>query len=113
MKNRENTANPTPHSGGADGDLLPGGALLRGKVVSRNRRQTQSKDGKARFMIALSIMATQGLFVVQRWSDVALPPDLPVVGQQVELPVRVSAYLQAGVPKVRYVWDNADDSHSF
>ncbi len=68
---------------------------------------------RANIPIALSILAAQGVYVVQRWSDVALPPDLPVVGQQVELPVRVSAYLQAGVPRVRYVWETADDSHSF
>ena len=113
MRSKESTVSPTSNNQGAVGDLLPGGPVLRGKVLSRNRRQTQSKDGKARFMIALSIMATQGVFVVQRWSDVALPPDLPVVGQQVELPVRVSAYVQAGVPKVRFVWDNVDDTHSF
>jgi hypothetical protein len=51
-----------------------------------------SKDGTTRFMISLSILAGQGLFMVQRWADEPTPKDLPhfppcrirLLGQQTE-----------------------------
>ena len=66
--------------------------MIRGKVLCRTRRETKGSDGKALFIITLSILATQGVFVVQRWADVPIPKELPFVGEQVELPIRISAY---------------------
>lgn len=51
--------------------------------------------------------------MVERWSDTPMPADLPVVGQDVELPVQIGAYLQGGVPKVRLVWAHAQDENAF
>jgi hypothetical protein len=50
---------------------------------------------------------------VQKTTEEATPGDLPVVGQEVEMPVRISAYLQAGVPKVRLAWADAESSGAF
>ena len=41
------------------------------------------------------------------------PKDLPVVGQQVELPIHLAAYVQGGVAKVRLVWEADEASNSF
>jgi hypothetical protein len=92
---------------------FPPGAVIIGKVLCRTRRESKSKDGTTRFMISLSILAQQGVFVVQRWADEALPKDIPVVGQDVQLPVRIDAYLQAGVPKVRLVWADGGSTETF
>ena len=59
------------------------------------------------------MLAQQGVFLVERWSDTPMPADLPVVGQDVELPVQIGAYLQGGVPKVRLVWAHAQDENAF
>ena len=80
------------------------GCLVRGKVLSRARREVKNKLGETRFMITLSLAGSTGAYVIQRWSDDALPQDVPVVGQDVEIPVALTAYLQAGVPKVRMSW---------
>jgi hypothetical protein len=97
----------------ADQEPFPPGAVIRGKVLCRTRRQTKAKDGRTLFIISLSILASHGIFEVQRWAEEAMPKELPVVGQQVELPVRISAYLQSGVPKVRLVWEDGQISGAF
>lgn len=89
------------------------GAVIRGTLLARRRREVQQKDGKTRYIIGLTVLAKQGVFIVDRWSDVPMPVDLPVVGQQVELPVRISAYVQAGVPKVRIAFDDGQSEGNF
>jgi hypothetical protein len=64
-------------------------------------------------MISLSVLAQQGVFIVQRWAEQPTPKDLPVVGQEVQLPVRIDALLQAGVPKVCLVWTDGQLSNDF
>jgi hypothetical protein len=64
-------------------------------------------------LISLSILAQQGVFIVQRRADQPTPEDLPVVGQDVQLPVRIDADLQAGVPKVRLVCTDGQSADSF
>ena len=66
-----------------------------------------------RYTISLSILAQQGVFIVQRRADQPTPEDLPVVGQDVQLPVRIDADLEAGVPKVRLVWNEGQSADSF
>ena len=107
------TPAPQPAQRSADQEPFPAGAVISGKVLCRTRRESKSKDGATRFMISLSVLAQQGIFVVQRWADEAMPKDLPVVGQQVQLPVRIDAYVQAGVPKVRLVWAGNETAASF
>jgi hypothetical protein len=94
-------------------DAFPPGAVISGKVLCRTRRESKNREGITRFLISLSILARQGVFVVQRWTDEAMPKDLPVVGQEVHIPVRIDAYLQAGVPKVRLVWADAEGAATF
>ena len=113
MKTKEPLATPNTLPPVGKEDVLASGVLLRGKVLSRTRRQSQGKDGKARFLIELSVLGGGGVFVVQRWSDLAVPPDLPVVGADVELPIRVGSYMQSGVPKIRMVWATSDQSGAF
>ena len=96
-----------------DQESLPPGVVVRGKVLCRTRRQTKAKDGRTLFIISLAILARHGVYEVQRWAEEAMPKELPVVGQQVELPVRMSAYLQSGVPKVRLVWEDGQSSGAF
>ena len=55
----------------------------------------------------------QGVFTVNRWAEEPTPKDLPVVGQPVELPIRIAAYVQGGVPKRRLVWETDEASDSF
>src|SRR5262249_15343930 len=92
---------------------LAPGPMVCGQVMSRTRRETKTKDGQTRYNIALSLLSSQGIVVVERWSDEAMPKDLPVVGQQVELPVRVSAYLHGTVPQVRMVWGDDRAASAF
>jgi hypothetical protein len=120
MRSKENSSatvleTPAPQrtERSADQNPFPAGAVISGKVLCRTRRESKSKDGTTRYMISLSILAQQGVFVVQRWADQAVPEDLPVVSQEVQLPVRIDAYLQAGVPKVRLVWADAQFADSF
>jgi hypothetical protein len=120
MRNKETSSTtmletPTPQKAqrSAEQGPIPPGAAIRGKVLCRTRRETKTKDGRTRFIITLSILGSQGLFAVERWAEEPTPADLPVVGQEVELPVRISAYLQAGVPKVRLAWADAESSGAF
>jgi hypothetical protein len=96
-----------------DGDQSIGGAIIRGRVISRSRREVKNREGHLRYNISVAVLAGAGVFVIQRWSDEALPADLPVVGQDVEIPVRLGAYVQGGVPKVRVEWENGETTGAF
>ena len=82
------------------------GLVVRGRVMYRTRREAMSKEGTKRFLISLAVMAPRGVYTVDRWSDIANPTDIPAVGASVEFPVRLSANVQAGIPKIRYTYDD-------
>ena len=113
MKSKDETAVIPVQAQATDKSPFPEGTVVSGKLVSRTRKQTKNKEGKVVFLISLSILAAQGMFIVDRWSDEALPADLPVVGQQVRLPIRITPYVQAGVPKIRLVWTASDATETF
>ncbi len=121
MRNKEATLTPAaeePQSvqrtpSATEPSSFPAGAMIRGKLLARKRREVKSKDGKLRYLITLTTLAKQGVFLVDRWSDVPVPEDLPVVGQDVTLPIRISAYVQAGVPKVRIGYDDGKSEGAF
>jgi hypothetical protein len=82
-------------------------------VISRTRREVKNNEGRVRFNITVVILAGTNVYNVSRWSDVPLPPDLPVVGQKVEVPVRLGTFMQGGVPKTRLEWADSLTMETF
>jgi hypothetical protein len=92
---------------------IPSGVFIAGNVVARRRREVVNKSGQTRFLITMAILAKMGLFQIERWSETSLPEDIPVVGQEVSIPVKIGAYLINGQPRVRLEWVNEKTDGSF
>ena len=59
------------------------------------------------------MLAEVGLFQIERWSEITMPEDIPVVGNHVTIPVKISAFLASGYPRVRWEWINDKTDGSF
>ena len=98
---------PDPGSltaGVSPADFALDGLYLTGIVKGRQRRVFAKKGGGNRYMIALSILTSQGMFRPERWSDILDPGDIPLVGSHVALKVGLTTYRTATGTGVRLTW---------
>jgi len=86
---------------------------VRGIVQARKRKKFDMKAGGSRFVISLIIGTSNGPVTVERWSDNALPSYTPVVGNTVDMPVRIQHYTTARGSGVRLVWGQDDSGDQF
>jgi hypothetical protein len=75
--------------------------------------RSKAERFRSRFVISLIIGTSNGPVVVERWSDNALPSDTPVVGNAVDMPVRIQHYTTARGSGVRLVWGQDDSGDQF
>ncbi len=80
--------------------------------MARKRREAKQGD-KTRYCITLWMRTPQQTFQVDRWADNALPDGTPAVGQRLELPVAMGAYISHGMAVARLSWGSANNGSDF
>ena len=91
-------------------DKVEAGLRLCGRVAGRTRRMFPAREGKpARVLILLAISTGGQTETVEHWGELA-PSDVPAVGSEVNLPVRVRCYSGRNMAQYRLVW--GDDTES-
>ena len=103
------TADKSP----SPGDLPQDGLYLAGIVKGRTRREYDRKGGGKRYNITLRVLTPDGLFNVERWSDVPSPTDIPLSGQRIVLKINLTFYRTATGEGVRLTWGPGNAGEEF
>lgn len=86
------------------------GLVLHGTVETRRRREVVGKSGEKRYILTLAVRCGDRTMLCDRWSNVANPEGVPALGEAVDLPVRVGAYLSGGSACARLSWGEIEVS---
>ena len=91
------------------------GLYLSGQCIGRQRREFPGKDGKpTRFVIVVTVLTADGVHKPERWSDTAMPSDVPAVGDHVCLKVRIGLFTpKGGGTGYRLSWGPPDNGTEF
>ena len=93
---------------------LEPGLRLCGMVVGRTRRVFPAREGKpARVLILLAVTTAGRTETVEHWGELS-PGDVPAVGAEVNLAVRVRCYNGRSMAQYRLVWgDDTGQGEAF
>jgi hypothetical protein len=94
--------------------ITTGGLLLSGECIGRKRRKMALKDGGSRYVITLTLLGGGQMHNVDRWCDTAQPNDLPAIGEEVLLPVKLRHFTtKSGQSMSRLEFGPGSDGEDF
>jgi len=84
-------------------------------VETRRRRTIAAKKPNEpdRYVIALRVEGRGNSQVAEMWSNTRHPIGLPEVGDQVDLPIDVRAYVQGGLARYSLTFGGAEKGETF
>lgn len=93
--------------------VIPAGLVMIGVLAGRRRRKVPMKDQSQRYCFALTVRTEDRVERVERWSDEAMPEDMPVVGEKVAIPVRVRLFTSGTGLQYRLVYQDEEAGEEF